>query len=684
MPRLASLVALLACTLPALAHEPGEFDEPRAEDAGTPESRVLETVVSTRRAWTAASSGSVRGQDVATRPLADPSDILEVTPGLVTVQHAGGGKANQYFLRGFDIDHGTDLALSVDGVPVNMVSHAHGQGYADLHFVIPELVERMEVTKGPYAAEQGDFATAGSVNLVSRRALRESSASFGYGAFNTWRGLVLAAPQLEGSVQSYVAAELYRSDGPFLRPENHERMNLVARASYAPGPRTELALQLQAYTASWFASGQLPLRAVTAGTLDRFGNVDPTEGGASQRHSALATLHHHDPGGGELRLRAWLVRYRLNLYSNFTFFAVDPVRGDQLEQEDDRVLSGFDARYDQPTMVAGIPTRTSVGLRLRDDGVQNGLFRAERRTRLSTVNQARISEGSLGAWLEEDTAWTSWLRTVAGLRADLFGFQVTDTPEAGVRQAALVSPRGSVVLSPAPNWDVFLNAGRGFHSNDARGVVRAVDPVRPLTPAVGYELGTRARLLDTVDVAATAWALDLESELVWVGDEGVTEARGATQRKGLELEVRWKPLPWLRADADVTWSHARFRDGSFVPLAPEWTWSGGVQALHPAGTFGSVRVQGISDRPANESGSITAQGFQRVDVEVGHRWRFLQAAVSVRNLLDASWRQAQFANASRLQGEAGPVEDLHFTPGYPRAVMGTLTVFLGGPSPAAQ
>jgi outer membrane receptor protein involved in Fe transport len=559
------------------------------------------------------------------------------------------------------------------------VSHAHGQGYADLHFVIPELVERLEVMKGPYAAEQGDFATAGSVNLVSRRAVRESSAAAGYGSFNTFRGLVVAAPQREGSVQSYVAAEAYRSDGPFLRPEQYERLNLMARASCAPSPRTELSLQLQAYSGAWFASGQIPLRAVKAGTLSRFGNVDPTEGGASQRHSALVQLHHHDEGGGELRLRAWLVRYRLNLYSNFTFFAVDPEHGDQVEQADARVLSGFDARYEFPALLAGMATRSSVGLRLRNDDVENGLFHTERRVRLAPVLESRLSEGSLGVYAEEDVAWTGWLRTVAGVRADLFGFQVAGTDAAGVRQAALVSPRASAVVTPVQQVDLFLNAGRGFHSNDARGVVRPSGAVRPLTPALGYELGARARLPGRVDLAASAWALDLESELVWVGDEGTTEARGATTRRGLEVEVRWRPLPWLRADADVTWSRARFSSGAYVPLAPEWTWSGGVQADHPSGAFGSVRWMGMTDRPANEEGSLVAQGFQLVDLEAGWRWRFLQASLSVKNLLDTAWRQAQFANVSRLKDEPAPVEDLHFTPGYPRAVMATVTAFMGGP-----
>lgn len=669
------------------------FQESEAspEDAGTaaaavPQAAPFQTTVTARRAYAAASSSTVRNEDFATRPISDPSDILEVTPGLLTVQHAGGGKANQYFLRGFDIDHGTDLALSVDGLPVNMVSHAHGQGYADMHFVIPEAIQKIEVTKGPYNTEQGDFATAGAVNLVGRRSFEESSVSVGYGTFNTFRALGIAAPQFDESVQTYLVGEVYGSSGPFKNPEGLRRFNLLGRASYLPSANTELTIQLQAYGSGWNASGQIPQRAVDAGTLDRFGSVDPTEGGNSQRHSASLAFHHHSPEGDEVRLRAYFLRYQLDLFSNFTFFAEDPINGDQIEQTDARNVIGFDGSYLKVLTWRGIDFKTRFGIQLRNDSIDTGLHHTVARERLEARVDAKVSEGMLGLYAEEDTQWTSWLRSVIGVRGDYLGVQVADRLEdratsgnrtSGFTQAVLVSPKASLVVSPANFVDLFVNFGRGFHSNDARGMVREVQPVTPMAAATGYEVGVRARPFKGFDVAASAWALDLESEVVWVGDEGTTEARPATRRKGIEFEVRYRFTPWLRADIDFTYTHARFAEdsgaGTLVPLAPVWTWAGGIRVDHPIGIFGSIRVQGLSNRPANEDGSLVAQGFTLLDLEVGYQMKHFRVAVDVRNLLNSRWRQAQFANESRLSDEPAPVSDLHFTSGYPLSLMGTVT-----------
>lgn len=681
MPSLFSRAALAAAFAYAfLSHAEEATDVPAAAtpDAGVTSS--METVVTSRRPYTAASSSTVRAQDFATRPITDPSDILEVTPGLLTVQHAGGGKATQYFIRGFDADHGTDLALSVDGVPVNAVSHGHGQGYADLHFVIPELIESFQVTKGPYAADQTDFATAGAVNLVSRRVFDRSEAKLGYGAFNTFRALLIAAPPSDGRLDSYVAAELYGSNGPFRVPERTRRLNLAARATLHTGERSDLSLQLQSYTAGWNASGQIPLRAVTAGLMDRFDSVDPTEGGGSSRHAATLQYQQRDDGGGTLKLLAYGVRSDLDLFSNFTFFAADPLLGDQIEQVDGRLMLGGEARYARPFRLGGVRTQLSGGARVRGDGVDTGLFRSVRRERLGSTIDARVLETSAGLWTEADVEWAGWLRTVAGVRADRFTFQVDDRLAAagGKASALLVSPKASAVLSPLPWLDVYLNLGRGFHSNDARGVVRAVDPVSPLAAATGYELGARAQL-GGLDLAAAAWGLDLDSEVVWVGDEGTTEPRPATRRLGVEVEARYRFNRWLRADVDVTWTRARFLEetggGTFVPLAPVFTWSGGLSAQHPSGWFGTARVEGLTDRPANEDGSLTAEGFTLVDVEAGYESRSFRATLGVRNLFNVPWRQAQFANESRLSWEEDAVADLHFTPGYPLSAMASVSLF---------
>lgn len=665
-----------------------------------------ETVVVGRRPMTAASSLTVRDRDFLLRPRSRPADILQVTPGLFVVQHAGGGKANQYFLRGFDADHGSDIALFVDGVPVNLVSHGHGQGYADLHWLIPEVVERVEVYKGPYFAEFGDFATAGAIHLVTRRSFDLNHVSFTGGMFDTYRGLVVVSPRSE-HWQSFLAAEVYGTDGPFENEENLQRFNLFGRVTRDIDDRSRVSLTLTSYGAGWNASGQIPQREVAAGRLDRFGSVDPTEGGHSQRHSVYATYRALPTETSEFWLTAYLAHYRLALFSNFTFFSRDPVNGDMIEQNDGRTLMGLRSSYRVLRRIAEMTFDTSVGAQIRNDLISNALHYDRERERLATIVDAEVREGSLAAWAQEDVTWNRWLRSVVGVRADYFGFDVNDrledtstlgTRTSGVRDSLLFSPKASLVLSPLRELDVYLNFGMGFHSNDARGVVRNVEPVTPLTQALGGEIGVRTRLLDRFDLAAAFFVLDLESEVVWVGDEGVTEARGPTRRLGGELEARLRILPWLYADADFTLSRATFTENpgnaSAVALAPTMIVSGGISARHPHGYFGRLGLFAIGDRPATEDRFLEAEGFWRLDATVGYRHRdSFEIVLAGQNLTNQDWREAQFAHVSRLSSETSPAscppgtraveeggtflgcEDVHFTPGVPVNVQATLTLF---------
>lgn len=664
----------------------------------------LETTVTSRRSFTAASSSTVRDRDFLLRPHPRPADILQVVPGLYTNQHAGGGKANQYFLRGFDADHGTDVALFVDGVPVNMVSHAHGQGYADLNWIIPELIERVEVAKGPYFARFGDFATAGAINLVTKRHFEKSQVTLGGGSFDTWRGLFIASPDVEGW-EPLIAAEVYGTHGPFDAPEKLQRFSLFTQVTRDISERASLSLRLTSYGSGWNASGQIPLREVRAGRLSRFGTIDPTEGGNSQRHSLSATWSARTDDEGEARVEAYLVQYRLNLFSNFTFFSRDPINGDMIEQHDARTLAGLHASYRFRRMWRELAFETTFGTQLRTDAIANSLFNDRARERLSSVVDASVREGSLGLYAQEDITLTPWLRAVLGVRGDLFGFDVDDaledlsTPDtktSGVRQASRISPKASLVFAAIPQTELYLNAGAGFHSNDARGVVRQPDPVTPLTQARGYELGARTRLFDALDLAGSFFLLDLDSELVWVGDEGTTEARGPTRRRGLEAEARLRILPWLFADADLTVSRATFvgnaGNADAVALAPTLILAGGVSARHPSGAYGRIGAIHLGDRPATEDRFLTAEGFTRVDVTAGYRGSWFEVTLGLQNLLNTEWREAQFANVSRLPDETGPescpegtravgegsfegCEDLHFTPGAPLNAQATVSFF---------
>lgn len=691
------LTAVTSFSPEVFAHPPS----PPSPEEGT------EVVVTGRRSMTAASSTTIRDRDFALRPHPRPADILSVTPGLYVVQHAGGGKANQYFLRGFDADHGTDVALSVDGVPVNLVSHGHGQGYADMHWVIPELVQRIEVHKGPYFAEHGDFATAGAIDLVTRRSFEQSQVSLTAGMFDTYRGLVIASPRFD-AWKPLVAGEIYATNGPFEHGEKLDRYNVFAKVTRTFGGETpsDLALHFTSYGSGWNASGQLPLREVRAGRLDRFGSLDPTEGGHSQRHGVYGTYRAFPTPDSSFTLLAYLTHYRLNLFSNFTFASRDPENGDMIEQSDTRTISGLAGGYRVVQRAAGMTFGTSFGVRVRNDSIRNGLFDSRERERLSRVLDGNVREGSLALHAEEDVTWTPWLRSVAGLRADYFGFQVDDrledlsatgTRTSGVRQAALVSPKASLILTPAAELELYLNFGMGYHSNDARGVVRSANPVTPLTRATGYESGARVHLFDRLDLAAVVFGLDLDSEMVWVGDEGTTEARGPTRRLGAEFEARLEILPWLFADADFSVTRARFRriagGADAVPLAPTRVGSGGLSVRHPDGYFGRLGAFHLADRPANEDRFFTAEGFTRLDATAGYRHRAFEVSVTAQNLMNVEWREAQFANVSRLPSEtdgsscpAGTravteggafqgCEDVHFTPGAPVNVQATATLF---------
>ncbi|MDZ4695271.1 MAG: TonB family protein [Deltaproteobacteria bacterium] len=621
--------------------------------------------IQAERPLTAASARTVRDRDLRLRPILRPGDLFRVTPGLMLVQHAGGGKATQFLLRGFDADHGTDIALSFDGIPINMVSHGHGQGYADANFVIPELVERVEVSKGPYFTENGDFSTAGSINLVTRNHA-ESFASFGGGSFDTLRSVAIAAPRVNDRLAPVFAAEIVRTNGPFQNPEGFTKLNLYTKLTYDIDDQSTLSFGASQYNGSWNASGQLPSRAVKAGQVDFFGSLDPTEGGTTDRQNVFVAYRLRPDPQSEFRALAYLTLYDFRLYSNFTFYSRDPINGDQIEQRDNRTVHGARASYRWLRRWHGLVFDSALGGDARADDIANGLSYNRSRERLSNVVDANIQESSVGVWAKEEVQVARWLRVVGGVRADHFTFQVNDaledltttgTRSSGTRGASQVSPKASVIVSPHRSTDLFLNFGYGFHSNDARGVVRSVQPVTPLTRTVGYEVGARTRLLGgRVETALALWGIDVASETVWIGDEGVTEAGGATRRLGIEWEGRWEIQPWLFADADVTVADAKYRDnagnGNAVALAPRLTASGGVSAFHSSGVRGSIRGLHIAERPATEDKFLTAEATTVLDAFVAYRWRSVELAVNLENMLNQRYKAAQFATVTRVAGEA--------------------------------
>jgi TonB family protein len=652
----------------------------------------------------AASRVNISRRELELRPRLRPADVLEAAPGVFAVQHAGGGKANQYFLRGFDADHGTDIGFFVDGVPVNMVSHGHGHGYTDFHFLIPELVVSLDVYKGPYYAQWGDFSTAGVLNLRLAESFEESYASLSAGQYGIARGLVVASPKIADGWRTVLAAEVFKDDGPFQNPERLNRFNVFLRATHDLTARSSISMTWMSYSSRWSGSGQIPARAVCGEgergapppsaygqpCLDRFGAVDPNEGGASQRHAA-SIAYNASSAQADLAATAYFTRYRFNLYSSFTYFERDPIRGDEIEQTDDRTIVGGDFRVRSHATVGSVRSTTTLGAQIRADQIENAIYHDQARERLDTRVQAKISEAQLGAYVEEDARLFKGLRLIGGLRAQRIDVSVEDPREdtatqgtrtSGTKGSTRILPKLMGIVSPSPRLDLFASYGQGFHSNDARGAVLSSGAVRLITPATGYEGGARLSPFGGMTVNATAFLLDLDSELVWLGDEGTTEASGRTRRYGVEIGARYRMGSWLFADVDATFTRARFRSnapsGNEVPLAPRRTLTAGIGVRPTFGSwtpFGSVRVKSLADRPANEDGSLTARGFTVVDADAGARYRNIELGVDVQNVLNTRWREVSFATTTRLAYEPRAVEGIHYSPGWPRTVIGKATLY---------
>jgi outer membrane receptor protein involved in Fe transport len=593
------------------------------------------------------------------------SDILRQVPGLIVSQHAGGGKADQWFIRGFDADHGTDIAVFADGVPVNMTSHGHGQGYADTHWLIPETIQTVDVHKGPYAARYGDFYTAGALELKTLDELSDRGTVYVSGGVPINgraidRRMVAMASPVEHSL---LAAEIGEQDGPFTHPQDFQR-GLAMGKWKGHGASAEANW----YSARWNQSGQLPESLVASGALDRFGAVDPTEGGEATRGSVQLGYE-----TGPLRFAAYGVRNKLDLFSNFTLYARDVDHGDEIEQTDDRWLYGGSATYEKSIHRDGFDMLWTSGAQLRIDDVATSLWHAEQRERLemcfATANPCNRHDSTIvdvAAYSEANIIPTPWLHVFPGVRVDHFAWNVDDrvmdtTASAG---RTIVSPKLSAELHPTNQINFFASSGFGFHSNDARSAVTGGGIAR----AIGGELGARVRPTETARLSMDVWYLHLSSEQVWSGDAGGTEASAPTHRFGLDIEASTQLTKWLAIDGNVTWAKSRFvanaGNGGAVALAPRWMGSAGATASRGK-SFVALRTRGISDRPGNEDATLTAKGYLIFDVIAGTEhgpWGF---TLTVNNLFNSDWREAQFAEASRVSPTADLVEQMHFTPGLP-------------------
>lgn len=607
------------------------------------------------------------------RPVNTAQDLLQIVPGLFLAQHAGGGKAEQIFLRGFDNDHGTDFFISVDGLPVNMVSHAHGQGYADFHFVIPETIDKLAVFKGPYMAKFGDFSTGGTGEFTTKATIQQSMIKLEAGQFNSGRimGMFnLLGPQAKNNQHLYVAGEYVHTDSYFDKKQNFNRYNLFAKYQIQLSNNTFLQTTASHFNASWTGSGQIPERAVAAGIISRFGQLDSSEGGRTSRTNLNAIITTSLTDHALLKNQFYYTRYDFSLFSDFTFFLRDPVRGDEIHQIDHRNIIGYNGSYLKDMTLFSLPLTTTLGIGSRMDFTQVALNYSQRRYDFQKVVEGKVHQFNTSAYIDFDLHLTDRWMLNAGSRLDHFIFNFDDqlAEQKSAKSIARISPKLNFFYQLNPNVRFFAKSGIGFHSNDARAVVLGRSE-NSLPKMVGYETGSEFKIGNSLLMNVALWALHAQSELVYIGDEGVVETNYPTNRMGLDIGLRYQVLKKVFADLDLNYNHGRL-DGAqigenFIPLAPTFTSSGGVQYKQPKGFNAAIHYRYMDSRPANEDNSVKTKQYTVWDLSVVNKLQKVDYGFTIENIFNTAWNQAQFDTMSRLKNESSPVEELHFTPGTP-------------------
>jgi hypothetical protein len=632
----------------------------------------------------AASAGTVTQEELAARTVYRPGEMLEAVPGLVVSQHSGEGKANQFYLRGFNLDHGTDLRTTVDGMPVNQRSHAHGQGWTDLNFLIPELAVRLDYKKGPYSAEEGDFASAGTASVLYANRLTQGVASVSAG--QNGYGRALLADSVETSRGSVLyAVEAMHNDGPFTRPDDYQKLNAVLR--YSEGyANNGFNVSLMAYKGDWNSTDQIPLRAVQDGQLGRYDAIDNTDGGKAHRYS-LSGAWRRTADNSASRVNAYIIANQLDLWSNFTYVMDDPVHGDQFAQPDKRVTSGLNASHSWHHHTETGNSETTVGVQLQNDNIFNGLYNTQARRTLSVTRQDHIVESSAGLYVENNTRWNAALRTAVGARVDSYHFDVQSglAANSGKANDHLVSPSLSVIYGPWQTAEVYANIGSGFHSNDARGATIAVDPksglaadkVTPLARSRGMELGARTAWLPGLQTSLSVYRLDFDSELVYIGDAGATEAGPPSRRYGVEFSNYYKPLKWLSVDLDVAYARARSRgeaaEGSYIPGAIEGTGQLAVTVDDGGPYSASLKLRYFGPRPLVEDNSVRSKASMTLNGRFGWKIRKdLSLELEAFNITNRRDSAIDYYYESQLKGEAAAAADIHFHPIESRSLRATL------------
>lgn len=703
----AGWAVLLACV--AMAQAPARAQE-KVGDEHTPASLQIPTASNSQRIEVtgvhydngvgtsdAATQGVIRAELLESRPALRPGEILEYVPGLMVTQHSGDGKANQYFLRGFNLDHGTDFATSVDGMPVNMPSNAHGQGYSDLNFLIPELVDHINYRKGPYFADQGDFASAGAADIAYKSQLDEPFAQVTVGGNQYRRGVVAGSGSVGDGGQLLGAAELMTNNGPWTVREGLQRRNGLLKYSHGSAAQG-FSAELMAYQADWHSTDQVPLRLIQAGTYNgasfgRYDAIDPTDGGNTSRFS-LSGEWHRRGADDATEISAYLMRYKLQLWSNFTYWMEDPEHGDQFSQKDQRTVSGLKARQSWDHVLGPWEARSEIGLQLRHDSARVGLYSTEARKVVTTTRDDDVTETLAGVFAQSEVTLSPWARTVWGLRVDKGFFEVNSRladaasqANSGSSNASQWSPKMSWIFGPWAKTEFFVNAGKGFHSNDARGTTahidpssgEAVSPVSGLVASRGWELGARTEWIPGLQSSVAWWQLKFDSELVYVGDAGSTEASGSTTRRGMEWGNHWTPNRYVSVDADLAWTHGRYDNGDHIPNSVDKVASASISLQNVGPWRSTLEWRYLGSGALIEDGSVRSIPSSTFNFRLRRDMRDVfhhpvDLTLDIFNLTNRQVWDIQYSYSTQLSNESAPIDDRIVHAGEPRTVRLTARV----------
>jgi outer membrane receptor protein involved in Fe transport len=630
-----------------------------------------------------ASEGIVGSKEIEQRPLLRTGEVLEFIPGMVVTQHSGTGKANQYFLRGFNLDHGTDFATYLEGMPLNMRTHGHGQGYTDLNFIIPETIESIRYSKGSYSADSGDFSAAGSAHF-SLKNNSESEVILTYGEYNYLRAVGIVSEEL-GNGKFYGALEYNSYDGPWSDiNEDINKISTLLRYTTSLGAYSA-NFTLMAYDNSWNAADQIPQRAVNAGLIDTYGSIDEDAGGESSRYSLSASLK-----GNGLKANIYAVTYDMDLISNFTYLLEDPINGDEFEQVDKRSIYGMDADYMLEEEINDIYVMQNFGTQFRYDDISEvGLYHTDGAQRLGTIRDDSVKEASLALYSQTQAMLSDALTLTLGLRYDHYFVDVDAQLEAnsGKDDAGIFSPKLNLIYELSNSFETYLSAGDGFHSNDARGATISIDPlsseaankVDMLVKTRGGELGFRYYDKDAMHLSLALWALDIDSELLYVGDAGTTEANRASRRYGVELSAYYWINDSFSADLELAYNHARFKEddteeGNYIEGSLPFVAAAGISYAAQSGVFGSLRMRHFGKRTLDSDNKERSDPSTLLNASAGYKFKNFKLWMEILNILDSKDHDIDYFYASRLDGEAADgVEDLHYHPLEPRMIRGGIS-----------